>query len=88
MDLTLNAMRLGAESHSVVGLRLMKMALGGTAAVTEAQLMVSEKMDAMAQVQKQLAMSALTGSPHRGPARAVALYRRKVRANQRRLTKR
>ncbi|MEO8115871.1 MAG: hypothetical protein ABI655_15890 [Phenylobacterium sp.] len=89
MDLALNTWRLGTEAQSVVTLRLMKMAMGGAGAITEAELMVREKMEAGAKVQQQLAMSAITGqAPHRGPARAVALYRRKVRANQRRLTKR
>jgi hypothetical protein len=40
-DLTLDAAFLGFETQRVVGLRLMKLAAGGAAAHTEAQLMVT-----------------------------------------------
>lgn len=89
LRLSLNAFRLGAEANSVVALRMMKIAGGGAGAAKETQLMVSEKIQAAIEAQSQLAIGAMTGAaPHVGPAKAVALYRRKVRANRRRLLKR
>lgn len=89
LRLSLNAFQLGAEANSVVALRMMKMANGGAGAATEARLMVSEKIQAAIEVQSQLAIGVMTGAAaHIGPAKAVALYRRKVRANRRRLLKR
>jgi hypothetical protein len=58
-DLTLNAAFLGMETQRVVGLRLMKLAAGGAAAQTEAQLMVTEKVAAFAEAATTLA----TGGP-------------------------
>jgi hypothetical protein len=44
MNLSLDAWSLGFEAQQVIGLRMVKMALGGAAASDEASLMVSEKM--------------------------------------------
>jgi hypothetical protein len=87
LDLTLDSIALAAEAQSVMALRMMKLAAGGAAAASEAQLMVTEKVQAAAEVQMQLATSMLTGSAHMAPKRAVAHYRRKVRANRRRLSR-
>ena len=87
LRLGLDMMQLGAESGGVVALRMMKMATGGPAAAAEGELMVAEKLQAAAEIQTQMWTSALTGSSHLDPARAVAHYRRKVRANRRRLMK-
>lgn len=89
LRLSLNALRLGTEANTVVALRMMKIAGGGAGAATEAQLMVSEKIQAAIEAQSQLAVGAMTGAAaYVGPSKAVALYRRKVRANRRRLLKR
>ncbi len=85
--LGMDAMRLGMEAQSVIGLRMAKAASGGTAAQDEAQLMVSEKAKAAVDAQMVLAKAVMSGEGHLGPARAMALYRRRVRANQRRLLK-
>ncbi len=85
--LSRDAMLLGLESQTVIGLRLMKAAMGGEAAQREATLMVTEKAQAVVDAQMVLARSALAGQPHLGPGRALALYRRRVQANQRRLGK-
>jgi hypothetical protein len=87
LRLGMDSLWLGAEAQGVIALRLMKFAAGGTAAATEAQLMVSEKLHAAAETQTQVLTSLLTGRGHLAPARAVAGYRRKVRANRRRLAK-
>jgi secreted protein with Ig-like and vWFA domain len=83
-QLSLNTMRLGLEAQSVIALRTMKCAAGGAAASDEINLMVSEKVRATIDAQFTLARAAMAGRAD-GPAKAVALYRRRVRANQRRL---
>lgn len=85
--LGLDMMMLGAEASSVIALRTMKLAAGGTAATEEAGLMVGEKVTA-AIVLGQQAMLGQLGDTMPGMAsRAIADYRKRVRANQRRLTK-
>jgi hypothetical protein len=83
----MDAMRLGFEAQSVIGLRLAKAAWGGAAAQDEAQLMVCEKAKAAVDAQAVLAASLISGQGHLGPARAMALYRRRIQANRRRLLK-
>ena len=84
--LSLDAMKLGVESQSVVALRMMKFASGGPDAAVEAQLMVTEKIRAAMSAQMDLAFSAMTGQPE-GAQRAMTMFRRSVRANRRRLSR-
>ncbi len=86
-SLSMDAMRLGFEAQSVIGLRMAKAAWGGAAARDEAELMVAEKTQAAVDAQFILAKSVMTGEGHLGPARAMALLRRRVKANQRRLSR-
>ncbi|MCE4222498.1 hypothetical protein HCU64_01925 [Methylobacterium sp. C25] len=72
---------LALESQAVIGLRLAKLAAGGTGAQIEAQRMISEKMFAAGEA----AMTMATGGSTQS---VVSGYRRKVRANQRRLSRR
>lgn len=69
----------------MIALRMVKLAAGDGAAAAEAQLMVREKIQAAGEAQSQMLADALTGSAHLAPRRALAHYRRKVRANRRRL---
>ncbi len=87
LQLGLDSLWLGAEANGVIALRMMKFAAGGPAAAAEAELMVAEKLRAAAETQAQVMASVLSGRGHLAPARAVAGYRRKVRANRRRLTR-
>lgn len=87
MDLSLNAWRLGAEAQTVIALRMMKMAAGGRGAEAEAHRMVAEKVGAAMELSTKATINALTGAAPVGPAQAMAHYRRKVRANTRRLLK-
>ena len=87
MRLGLNAWSLGAESSAVIGLRVMKMAAGGVAAEAEAQRMVSEKVQAGLALQTLALTGGLGLTPHSAAAKTLAHYRRKVRANRRRLMK-
>jgi hypothetical protein len=87
LRLGMDSLWLGAEAQGVIALRMMKFAAGGPAAAAEAERMVSEKLRAAAETQTQVMTSLMTGRGHLAPARAVAGYRRKVRANRRRLAK-
>ncbi|WP_374577231.1 hypothetical protein [Phenylobacterium sp.] len=87
MRISMNMGLLGVESASVIALRSLKLAGGGAGAAAEAHRMVAEKIDAAMAAQAELARGAFSGAPHLGAERAVALYRRKVRANRRRLTR-
>jgi hypothetical protein len=85
--LVFDSFALGAEAQGVIALRMMKLAGGGVAAAAESQLMIAEKLTAAAAVQTQVMTSLLTGSGHLAPQRTMAHYRRKVRANRRRLSR-
>ena len=78
---------LGLEAQTVIALRLMKLAAGGVEAQAEAQRMVSEKIDAAMVANRHLAAGLMAGSTTSGPRKALAHYRKKVRANRRRLSK-
>lgn len=79
---------LGAEASSVIALRTLKLAAGGAAADEEARLMLGEKLDA-AMLLSQRAMMGQLGATMPGiAAKTIADYRRRVRRNQRRLTRR
>lgn len=86
LRLNLSMMQLGAEAAGVMALRTVKLAAGGAAATAEAERMVTEKMLVAAEVQGKAWIDAMTGASHLTPSRTVALYRRKVRANRRRLS--
>ena len=75
MDTTMLLM----ESQAVIGLRMVKLAAGGASAHAEAQRMVGEKVAAAGEAAMLLATGAST-------QRVVSGYRRKVRANRRRLS--
>lgn len=85
MRLGLNAWALGLESSAVIGLRTLKIAAGGAEAEAETRRMVSEKIDSVLALQMLALTGGLGATPHRAAARTVAHYRRKVRANRRRL---
>ena len=75
--LTLDTALLAMEAQTVIGMRLSQIAVGrGTAA--ETQLMVTEKMLALVEAAGTVAMG---GSAHK----VVRGYRKRVRANVRRL---
>ncbi len=78
---------LGLESSSVIGLRMLKVAAGGPAAQAETERMVSEKIASSLSLGASAFSGGLGLDPARAAAHTVAHYRRKVRANQRRLTK-
>ena len=82
-----DAWSLGLEAGAVMGLRTMKIAAGGPAADAEARRMVSEKVDAAAALQTLAMTGALGFTAPQVAGKTLAHYRRKVRANRRRLGK-
>ncbi|GBU17756.1 MULTISPECIES: hypothetical protein [Methylobacterium] len=76
-----DATMLALESQQVIGLRMLKLSTGGAAAQAEAMRMVTEKVAAAGEA----AMMLASGGSGAG---VVAGYRRKVRANARRLQRR
>ena len=83
----LDAWSLGLEASSVIGLRTLKIAAGGPAADAEARRMVSEKVDAAIALQMKAMTGGLGFTPPSAAANMLTHYRRKVRANRRRLSK-
>jgi len=71
---------LAFEAQQAIWLRSMKIAAGGRSADREARLMVTEKVSAA----QNAVLQAATGT---APASIARGYRRKVRANVRRLSK-
>ena len=82
----MDAIRLGLEAQGVIGLRMMKAAFGGPAAHREVHLMIAEKAKAAVETQMMVINSVMRGEADFAPARAIALYRRHVQANQKRLS--
>ena len=71
---------LGMEANRVVGLRMMKLMLGGKRARREARLMVAEKIRAGVEANARMMAGASADD-------VVRFYRRRVAANARRLSK-
>ena len=79
---------LGFEAQQVVGLRLMRLAAGGTGGQEEAQRMVTEKLAAFTEVQTAAITTAIEGgSSERLGKKVVGVYKKRVRGNKRRLTR-
>jgi len=71
---------VGIEANRVVGLRVMKLMLGGKRARREARLMVTEKIHAGLEANARLMAGA-------SPDEVIRTYRRRVAANDKRLSK-
>jgi len=82
-----DAWSLGVEASAVIGLRTLKIAAGGAAGEAEARRMVAEKVDAAAQLQTKALVGGLGFTGAAAATQTLAHYRRKVRANRRRLSK-
>jgi hypothetical protein len=86
MNQWFEATRFGADVQRVIAMRLMRLAAGDAHAATEAQRMILEKASALGEAQF-AAMAALArGATMKTAAtRALTPYRKRVRANRRRL---
>ena len=86
--LSSQAARLSLEAQGVMALRLMRIAAGGSGAQSEAQRMVTEKVEAFAEAQAAAAAIAISGGGGRRVTKKVlAVYQKRVRGNRRRLTR-
>jgi hypothetical protein len=81
------AWSLGMEASSVIALRTLKIARGGVAAEAEAHRMVREKIEAGLTLQALALTGGLGLTANSAATKSLAHYRRKVRANRRRLAK-
>jgi hypothetical protein len=79
---------LGLETSAVVASRTMKIAPGGRAAKTEMRRMVAEKIEAALSLQALAITGGLGTSAQSAAQTALRHYRRRVRANRRRLARR
>src|SRR5262249_42461175 len=85
----IQAAQVGWDANVVVAMRLMRLAVGGALAQREAQRMVTEKVTAIAEAQAAAVTKMIMGGGMAAATKsASAVYRRKGRANQRRLTRR
>lgn len=87
MGLGLDAWMLSIEASAVIAQRTLMLAAGGPAAKREAVRMVSEKVDAGLSLQRKALLGDLGVTPAAVTASALTHYRRKVRANRRRLSR-
>ncbi len=76
----MNLMMLAAESQQVIWLRMMRLAAGGALAKRETHRMVQEKIVAAGLESGRMVLGATSDS-------VVKRYRKKVRANARRLSR-
>jgi hypothetical protein len=83
----MNAWSLGLEAQTVIGLRILKIAAGGPAGESEARHMIAEKIRTGVALQTLALSGGLGFTPHGAVAQTLTHYRRKVRANRRRLSK-
>jgi hypothetical protein len=86
LRLSLNLWQASLEAQQVIGLRLAMLMSGSQAAPAELSRMVPEKIAAAFEAQQAAANAALTGNAALIPSRTIALYRRKMRANRKRLS--
>ena len=85
LKLGIDAWTLGWQAARVMTLRTARIAEGGPAAGMEAWLMLMEKWQAAAEIQTDLLSRGANASPASATRRSLAVYRRKVAANDRRL---
>ena len=84
--LSLKAVQMGVEAQSLIALRMLRLATGGTRMEAEAARMVTQKVAATAKAQAVAAPSALSGrSPHVVASKPRGVVKKRVRANKRRV---
>jgi len=75
------------DAQQVIALRIAKLAEGGPAAQREASLMVTEKIKALADSHHLVVTATSRGKGDRAAENVLGMYRRRVSANKRRLSK-
>jgi hypothetical protein len=84
----MDAWLLSIEASSVIALRALKAVTGDASAVAEASRMVNEKIESGLALQAKAMSGGLGPTAHGAASRVITHYRRKVKANRRRLTRR
>jgi hypothetical protein len=85
-ELSFQAARLGWEAQSVIALRMMRLATQSPGRQTEARHMVTEKVAALTEGQATAAAAVIKGaSAPRVAKKVLGVYKKRVRANRRRL---
>lgn len=84
--LFVDTLALSMAANAVIAVRLTKMAFGVVDPQSEGPLMVTEKIDAAAEATFEAARAIVAGEAHHAAGRAVAVYKRRVDRNLRRLT--
>ena len=88
LNLWLDNLLLGFEAQQVIAARLMRLARADAAAALEANRMVQEKLAAFFEAQAAAGIALARGASFRATlANAHRPYRRRVRANHRRLSR-
>jgi len=83
--LFVDTLAMSVAANAVIAMRLTKMSLGVVDLKQEGVLMISEKIDAATEATLAAARSIAVGEPHHAAGRAIAVYRRQVDQNLRRL---
>jgi hypothetical protein len=93
-SLSLRTAQLSWEAQSIIAIRLMRLAGRGQGNQTEARRMVTEKVAALSEAQSSASASASAatavikgGKSHRVAKKVLGVYKKRVRANRRRLTR-
>ena len=86
-QLAFDGWMLAGEMSMVIWLRSMRLMMGGRLAEREAERMVSEKLMANAALLPAMMAGGMHQSAQDLTARAIAHYRKPVRANRRRLSR-
>jgi hypothetical protein len=86
--LSLQAARLGWDAQGVIALRMLRLATPSAGGRTEARRMVTEKVAALAEAHTAAATAVMKGGRnHRVAKKVLGVYKKRVRANKRRLTR-
>ena len=85
-DVWFDSASLTIEASEVIGLRLHRLAAWDGAALSEARLMVTEKLAAAAELHWFALTKGLSQTPERQASGAISHLRGKVACNQRRLS--
>jgi hypothetical protein len=87
--LSMQTAKLGWEPQGVMALRVMRMATQPAPSQTEARRMVNEKVAALGEAQAATVAAVIRGGKsHRVAKKVLGVYKKRVRANRRRLTRR
>jgi hypothetical protein len=89
ISFSMKAWQIGFEAQSVIALRMLRIAPGGARAEAEASRMLTEKTLAAGEAQVAATTAVMKGhKEHIVAGKALAVYRKRVRANKRRLSRR